>query len=206
MRTKRWSQGLLIAAAAVSLWGRAAASPQATLEQSVRKLQFSATPACDLPEEDGHMFPVPTKRRTGNGYLVGFYGRQDKPHGQIYEPRLAVLMPAAGGKPSCVKIASKLPKPKSFLTPPQPLGYGYSEEARAAVTPARKSHVYELTERVAALYFSDSADADKVIEEYFDEFEFLRERNLAPYYYDLNPNFWKWVKTRIGRTLDPTKK
>jgi len=158
---------------------------------------------CGVMLEWGYTYPIPASDGGTKCYKVLFYPIADRPKAServIGTPRVLAFFPLAGKpQPTCKAI-----KERGKVVGPR-----YSAAAERIVTAERDDALHGLVIEVAQLYFRggkmDSAGR-ALVSEFYKEFQLLKEPGFDQYYYDLNPDFWKWVEQITGKRFLPKKK
>ncbi len=148
-----------------------------------------------------YAFPIPSNAPGGRKFKLFFYMIEGNPGSQpkVYSPGAEAELDADTGIPT---YCSPWPTPAVYLP-----GRRWPEATKGmGVWKLEKAHakLFDRTEMVGEIYAakrpSNSKDA-AAAKDFLDLFEKCAEPLLLPYYYDLNPDFWEWLRTAAGRSI-----
>jgi len=191
--------GIACTAAFAQATGKARIDSGHTL---VRRIEKARLGKCAVPLEWGFTYPVPGTVDGLKGYKLLAYAVTDRPKASeriISTPQISAFFPLNDRPETCKTISDRS----------KPVGERYSALAANAVTEDRDDALHGLTIEIATLYFagaSKNAASVALVTEYYRELTFLMEPGFRRYYYDLNPEFWKWVEMQTGKSLLPKEK
>ena len=160
------------------------------LSQAIREARSNSN---SIPMEWAPSLPVPTGGKQGHEFKVLFYplsGRQAD-H-RIYAPQAEVTLDTITG---LAKGGRWSQEPKKVISskrwPDEISGLSMDEFVQL------RDQLYGATEEVALIYANKRkiTPADRVkLQEYGKLFAKIAEPALRPYYYELNPDFWVWLR------------
>jgi len=169
------------------------------LEQAIGRVRF----ACDIPMEWPPSWPVPTGREKGREFSIMFYPFvPGEGHGNhtLYNPlETAIFNTTIGSVPNCVLLKKKL---KALSSKRWPEGVSRLSVKEFLVLQGR---LYDATEEAAVLYANKrelTPEAKKRIQDYGILFDTMAEPALRSYYYEMNPDFWEWMKAAGSVSLN----
>ncbi|MFH2202734.1 MAG: hypothetical protein ABIJ96_06445 [Elusimicrobiota bacterium] len=159
-------------------------------------------PPCSavIPMEWSPSWPVPTGEAGGAQFKLFYYPiRRVKKSIQLHKPLGEAMFETAGGSISyCRRIPGELHELP-----------GTSIEDKAKRHSTKKFHalldrLYLYSEKVSVIYAAKEPPSyrqKKVMREYGELFLEFSEPPMRPYYYQLNPDFWEWLRASGAPSL-----
>lgn len=163
------------------------------LHQSVIRIRASPICARLVPMEFTESLPIPAHGRDGGFFKLLFYRSiAPKNSSSALTPIFEGIFAANGPeKDGCIILSMGM------------INTASTDLSLSAYYQA-KTQFYASLERVAPLYFNRTTLTPqdvKTLAEFVDLFEKAAEPGLMPNYYQLNPDFWEWVRANAGRSI-----
>lgn len=177
------------------------------LETTVKNARYSAGCEKIVPMQDIAGYPIPIKTAKGEEIYQLFYF-------SLY-PSYPAQAPGQEPQLLAPGIIAELHNDGSVVCAPMTISgetaqknYGprYTAEAgklSIGTLDSKRSDLFFATEKAAKMYFAgkDGGEAREAAGDFFDQFTYLYEPGFQQFYYELNPDFWQWIKKLTNMNL-----